>query len=792
MPRLKKVVVLLFVAMVALVPLSVGGTYLYFRPGLPAASGRLTASGLKAATDVVRDRWGVPHILAQDEDDLFFAQGYVQAQDRLWQMELARRTAHGTLAEVLGAQAVASDRLARTLGFTRGAEREWEVLDPDAKRALEAYARGVNAYLAAPGRQLPPEFALLGYRPTPWQPLDSVAWARLVAWSQSTTWQREVLRARLVSAVGPERAAQLEPGGQGAVDLPGELLDIGVAAQPLLLEDGELEWPWAVAANSGTCWAVTGESVSAGRAILAGDLSSPAQMPSLWYEMHLQGGRYDVIGATLPGVPGVVSGRNPSIAWSSISAAADVEDLYVERIRRGDPSQVEYKGQWENVGVSTEEIQVRGESGPRRFLVYTTRHGPLVSALDSGREEQIALRWVGADQPTAFLRCLLALNRAVDWDQFRAVLRDWTVPVQTLVYADVNGNIGSVVAGTVPVRMHGDGSLPVPGWTGQYEWNGFISPDALPAERNPKAGIVVAVSSSLASEGYPEIQTKDAASAYRSRRIQDLVRAQRKLTAESARAIQNDLQGPPQPLLALLLALPPQGWIQERTTPYLRSWDLRYDAESAGAGVYESYYWRLVHNTFDDELGVDLVASYLNLYPDHRRVMEELSTQPDNPWFDDIRTPQRERRDEIMARSYAEALEWLGRRFGDLPYEWNWGRVHAVTFRHALGREWPETVLLNRGAMRAGGSPFCVTATDIDYAQPLAVQTMPSCRLVIDLGEGGQSLTVIAAGQSGHPGSRHYADLIQPWREGSYHPLLFERQAILAARESQLTLVPAD
>jgi len=791
MPMLKKIAASLLTIVGALIPLSAVGAYLYARQGLPVANGRLVTSGLEAPVQVIRDSWDIPHIYAQDENDLFFAQGYVQAQDRLWQMEVLRRAARGTLSELLGARALTSDRLARTLGLAREAEREWEALDAEARQPLEAYARGVNAYLSAAGRRLPPEFLLLGYAPGPWQPADSMAIGRLMAWELSGDWRSELVRARLVRAVGPEQAAELEGPGAEALNVPGELTDLSVFDQPLLLEEPGQEWPWFASAEASDSGWVVGSSRSAtGQPLLASAPNLPAQMPAPWYEMHLVGGRYDVIGATLPGLPCVVIGRNRSLAWGITSGFGDVEDLVVERTRPGEPLQVQYDGQWERVSVIDEEIRVRGQTEPVPLRIYLTRHGPLVTTPGGEREEQVALRWAGAGQPTAFTRCLAALNRAGNWDEFKAALKDWTVPVEALTYADVQGNIGCILAGRVPYGTHSDGRLPVPGWSSDYEWQGMRSSDALGARLlNPPANLIIAANTRLAFTGDLDLLTRGWPAPYRVKRIRQLLESRDKLTVEDMEAVQGDLQGPPQPLLEQLLAQPPGNWMEERTLPYLRAWDLRYDAESAGAGVFETYCWRLAHNTLDDELGPGLVDAYLNANPNYRAVLEALSQRADNPWFDDRRTPERETRDDIIQRSFAEAVDALGRRFGDLAYEWNWGRVHNVTFKHALGSRWPENLLFNRGAMRAGGAPICVDATGSDYGARMAVQGVPY-RLVIDLAPGGQTLALGSTGQSGHPLSAHFADMLRPWREGRYHPLLYEREAILQAQKGVLTLTP--
>jgi len=778
---LKRAFYAFFAVLIAGTVVAAAAGYAFLRPSLAPRSGHLAVAGLQAPVQIVRDRWGVPHIYAQNEGDAFFAEGYVHAQDRLWQMELSRRAARGTLAELLGASALPGDRLARTLGFARAAEAEWAQMDGEGRAAVEAYTRGVNAFLAAPGR-LPLEFHLLGVTPEPWRPQDTLAWARLMAWCLDRGWREELMRAHLVQAVGIERAAELDPALAAVAALPTELDYLAALPAATLLEDGARVWPWA-GLFDGVSLLVGGKAAAGGGAIVAAAPQLPPQMPSPWYEVQVVGGRYDVAGASFPGLPGVAVGRNPTIAWGLSGPAAGGVDLYAEKVRPGDPPQVEFDGRWEAAAVREEAIRVRGQAEPEHLQVYITRYGPLIGAPGPGGQEQLALRWAGDGQPAALVGCILAIDRASDWAEFQAALRGWAAPAAIVAYGDVYGNVGYAPAGATAGRPAGSGLLPQPGWAGTAE-HPAASAAAAPAPLLRGPGAIVAVAGG-------KVAAADEASAPGlAAQVAGLLARRSGLTPDDVWAAQHDDRGAQQPFLDLLLAMPPQGWLQERTMPYLRSWDLRYDAESLGAGIYEVFCWRLAHNIWDDELGPSLVDEYLTTCPGYRDVMERLASQPDAPWFDDGRTPQREGRDEIVARSFADALDWLGRRFGDLPYEWNWGRVHNVTFGHALGQGWPLNLLVNRGAMRAGGGPGCAEAVAPDYARNMAVGEVPYF-IVMDLGAGGRAMAANSTGESGNALSAHYADMLGMWRQGGAHPLLFEREAVMQANEGVLDLVPA-
>lgn len=786
MQRVRKAWYALLGIIAAAAVATAGGGYALLRPSLGARDGLIRVAGLQAPVEVVRDRWGVPHIYAQSEEDLFFAQGYVHAQDRLWQMELARRAARGTLAEALGASALAGDRLARALGFVQAAEAEWAQMAGEERAALDAYARGVNAFLEERGR-LPLEFRLLGLEPAPWQAQDTLAWARLLAWCLDGGWRQELVRARLVQAVGAERAKELDPAlaEEALLGTPGYLAGLPEAT---LLEAGAGAWPWAGSLD-GLVLAVGGERAAEGGAILAAAPRLPVQMPSPWYEVHLAGGRYDVVGAGFPGLPGVAMGRNQRLAWGLGGARGDNVDLYVERLRPGDPPQAEIDGRWEPVTVREETIRVRGQAEPEQVTLYSTRHGPLVGALEPGGGVDLALRWAGDGRPAALARAILAVNRAGSLAELRAGLQEWAAPVVTLAYADVEGRVGYASAGVVPERPGSTGRLPLPGWETEREWRRLLTARELPHEERGASSLLADIGGAITAQGWPESAADGAQAPPVVERLSALLQGRQGLTLADVKTIQRDDRGVERPLLDQLLAMPPQGWLQERTLPHLRAWDGRYDAESVGAGVYETFLWKVAHNTWDDELGAELVDAYLNACPGYRGVLARLAAEPDARWFDDARTPEREGRDAILARSFADAVEWLGRRFGDLPYEWNWGRVHNVTFRHALGQKWPLNLLVNRGAMRAGGGPVSLEAVTSDYARGLAVSEVPYF-MAIDLAPGGRVEAMNSTGQVGNPLSAHYADMIEPWRSDGYHPLVYEREAVLRAREAVLTLAP--
>ncbi|MBI1801573.1 MAG: penicillin acylase family protein, partial [Chloroflexi bacterium] len=534
---------------------AVAGYFWLFQRPQPVTDGTLTVAGISGAVEIIRDNFGVPHIFAPSRNDALFAQGYVHAQDRLWQMEFNRRVTSGRLSEVLGKPALDNDLLLRTLGFRRVAEQEWNQLDGDAKAALDAYTRGVNAFISTHLDNLPAEFVILGFKPEPWTPLDSVAWGKVMALSLGGNMSRELLRQQAIAKLGADKWNELEPGypkegpfivGDGfATELSqngqtpptdgSPAVEVDPAARAsrqalaslfdatrllaLGMNDGEASPEPVEVADPSTIfgsnnWVIGGARTTTGKPILANDPHLGIQMPSIWYEVHLKGGGLEVSGVSFPGVPGIVIGHNARIAWGFTNVGPDVQDLYIEKPNPANPKQFEFQGKWEDAQVYREEIKVKGaESVIREVLV--TRHGPIVTGVGASAKspEALALRWT-ALEPSQTSASILKLNEAQNWEQFRAAMKLFAVPAQNTVYADVDGNIGYQMPGWIPIRSQGDGAMSQPGWTGAYEWKGYIPFDDLPRVFNPPSGYIVTANNAVVPESYKYFISKEWAPPY--------------------------------------------------------------------------------------------------------------------------------------------------------------------------------------------------------------------------------------------------------------------------------------
>ncbi len=794
------------------------------RTRLAKTSGNLRLSGLHAPVEVIRDRWGVPHIYGQSVQDVLFAQGFVHAQDRLWQMEFQRRLVAGRLAEVLGAAALPVDRWMRILTMRRVAEREVALLRPEVRDEIDAYVAGVNALLSL-GR-LPVEFTLLRHRPEPWTAADTLSWAKMMAWTLSVNWETELLRGRLIACLGPERVAELEPGYfaryptiaqtsdlTGFGNLSGLAFERATAARTFA-------GPAAQEGLGSNSWVIAGSRTATGRPLLANDMHLLMGIPSVWYENHLvsraAGDDIEVTGVTFPGIPYVVAGHNAHVSWGFTNGFADVQDLYMEHLRRTDGGRVqyEYQGEWLDAEMLQEEIRIKGGQRVVQEVVIT-RHGPVINALapdlagdgSAGLTEggPLALQWTSL-QPATAAHALCAMSRARTCLEFREALREWAGPVQNTVYADVDGNIGYSLPGNIPIRARGDGRVPVPGWTGEYEWTGYIPFDELPHLYNPPQGYIVTANNKVVGDDYPYFLSTEYCMADRAQRITELIESRRTLKGRCIdvafiRRMHFDQVSPTAQGIARLLGqLATDDAELAEVVRLMRDWDGSIAANSPAAAIYEVFMRRAVALLLTGKIGVDLAVRYAGKGPTpaladsslfgHRSwewLQETLATQ-DSHWFD---LGHDENRDAVLRLALRHTVDFLKERLGPGPGDWAWGKLHKLRYVHVVGQAPALAPIFNRGPYPAGGDANTIWAAasslhTVDSDQIIG----PPYRHISDLGDWRNSLGLLAPGNSGQPGSQHYDDQVDAWFEGGYHPLLFTREDVEREAEARLTLSP--
>ncbi len=795
----------LLVAVFFLFAVLFAGAALYYhfihRP-LPQTEGTVKLAGLSAPVKVFRDRWGVPHLFAETERDLLFAQGFVQAQDRMWQMEANRRLAAGRLSELLGEDALDLDRFLRTIGFLRAAEREYAAADLRSRGLLEAFADGINAYLKRHRGNLPLEFRVLGVDPEPWRPADSLAWGKFMAFMGGKNWQEEWVRIMLVSKLGEDRAADLLNRAGSAVP------SAAIGTSAVSWHNPRSKAPaWAPAVGGGSNnWAVHGSRTATGAPLLANDMHLPLRVPSIWYEMHLTGGGLDVIGLSLPGVPLIVAGHNPHVAWGITFAYIDNQDLFVEHLDPEDPGRYRYRDKWLAAESITETIRVKERAKPVLHRVWETRHGPILNLVGEpivGRRQAVAIRWT-AHEPGNMTENLYLLNRAGSAAEFRSAASRWTEPAANFVFADTEGNIGYVLGARVPIRENGHGRGPFAGWRGENEWKGTVPSEKVPHFQNPENGIVATANNPIRIDGFDSYLSDDFAPGYRAARIKDVLANAGTVSESTFRDLQGDLHClPAGPFFDAVKDFKARSPAAKRLMELLLSWDRRLAAESAGGAVYMVLFHRLLENTFRDDLeeltekffGVGLSPLQpLNRFSGHSRViLLSLMQEPGSHWFDDVRTPERETLGAVLEKSLKQTAAFLEQRLGTDSASWQWGRLHQVQMAHPLGSFKPLDRIFNIGPF-AGSGHFCTVAQSsampgMDFSlNGWAV----SNRHIFDPADWDRSRGSIVPGQSGMFGSRHYRDQVDLWKKVDHHPLYFSREMVEKEAKQVLNLIPSD
>ena len=846
--------IVILVIVVVLVAAAIAVLLSFFRRPLPKVEGTLHLAGLEGRVEVLRDEWGVPHIYAGSAHDLFFAQGYVHAQDRLWQMTLQRRIGSGRLSEVLGEVTLEVDRFFRTVGLNRAAEAEVEMLDADTRSTLEAYAAGVNAYLASNARRPPVEFKLLRFDPEPWQPVDSLYWAKVMAWNLGGNWDSELIRARLAASLGADRAADLEPlfpadnptivhgrGLAGGAAPPNgwrsEVLRDALRLleglfQPRTIDVVQPEpLPGSVqpSARGGGSnqWVVAGSRTDNGKPLLANDTYMALQIPAIWYQVHLDGGDYHVTGVSLPGLPGVVVGHNERCAWGMTAAWQDAQDLYVERLNPANPHQYEFQGAWLNAEVIREEIRVKGRTAPVIQEVVITRHGPIISDV-LGEPTPLALRWVALD-PSNLLRSAIGFNRARNWQEFRSALADWSTPAHNFVYADVDGNIGFLQAGWMPVRAgslsptSGEGydtllvdptslgsqspsfrgPAPIIGWTGENEWQFYLPLDELPQACNPEGGWLATANNLVVDAGYPHYLSADLENPCRARRIADLLASQQTFTADDFARFQRDTySAQAERFVRHLLSVEPGSEPERRALDLLNQWDGHLEPDSVAASLYQVSRLRALHLFFDPHLG-DLAGQYIGLgltplgdvtlYHGRSfvRLLDLLDGQGDDAWLRNPVDGVMRSRQVLLGQALREAIALLQQELGPDMARWQWGRLNTAHFAHPVGSVKPLNLIFNRGPYPLGGDQDTLLRARSAPRFPFPpASVVAALRFIADLSDWEKCRIVIPGGQSGHVSSRHYADLIPLWLEGRYQPMPFARSQVERSARHRLELMP--
>ena len=748
--------------------------------------GTMQVAGLRAAVRVQRDRWGVAHIFAQNEHDLFFAQGFVVAQDRLFQMELWKRSGEGRLAEILGPSAVQRDINARLLRYRGDMDAEYKSYAPDAKEILEAFTAGINAYIEEiekpGGLGLPVEFQIAGFRPEPWKPEDCLN--RLAAYSMTGNAGSELQHAQAVALVGAERASQLFEFDPAVKLDPAPGIDFS-GLSPALLQnlvgsDRRIDFHGAPLEGSND-WTISGALTASGKPLLANDPHRVIAEPSLRYIVHLVAPGWDVIGAGEPGLPGVAVGHNENIAWGFTIFGLDQQDLYLAELNPKYPDEYKTEHGWERMEARTETIKVRGGEPVTAKLKFT-RHGPVL--WEDGRRA-LALRWVGAEPGTAGYLASLSVDRAENWKEFEDAMARWKVPSENIVYADREGNIGEHSTGLAPLRKNWTGLLPVPE-SGGYDWSGFVPNSALPHTYNPAAGFVATANHKMIPENYPYAVGFSWGSPERFQRISEVLsgaaKTGHKLDMGDMEKLQNDVVSLPARELQALLRQA-SGESRSSAAKLLLDWNCALTTDSAAATLYE--FWTAELRDAVSQKLVPAEAQKAERTVSLPRTIRELQ----HPRAEVFGAQPEAGRDALLRDSLRAAEEKLSAKLGPDPARWAWGNLHQVKFNHSMDVSDAAARLFDRGPFARPGGSYTVNATAFAGTNFYQVAGA-SYREIFDLSDWDKAVAVNVPGQSGQPASPHYDDLLPLWLHGEYFPLRYSRAAINRETTDVLELKP--
>jgi penicillin amidase len=786
---------------VLLASIIVGG-YLYLRSTTPEYNGSIIADGITAEVEIIRDTYGMPHIYAATDEDACFALGYCTAQDRLFQMDMIRRTVRGRLSEVIGEEVLDVDRLFRIITPAKSADDIMNDLSPEVISMIKAYSAGINRFINDKGKKLPFEFALLGYEPEPWRPDDCLTVLYYMAWGLNFAFDTELLHAAVTDKAGLEMAAEI-------------FIDYPPGAPTILPEHGHSEihyrlletvkhareFTGATFRGASNNWVVSGKKSATDLPLLANDMHLGFMLPGIWYEAHLAGPNLNVSGVVIPGAPFIVAGANRHVAWGFTNVMADEADFYVEKINPENPGQYKYIDRWKDIEIRHDTIDVKG--GPDvTFDIRSTRHGPIIDDIIPNEDtivqypHPIAMRWTVADFDLE-AEALCLLNRAKNIDDIEKAAVLHKCPGQNWVYADDQGNIGYYAAVGIPIRKNFDGRTLLPGWDGQHEWSGYVPAEKQPHVRNLSRGYIATANNKPEDDDYPYYISHCYAPADRFIRITETLNDKEKLTIDDFKRMQGDEY--------LVMA---ENWVpriiaavesmtltetEKQALECLENWDYHASAGKAAPAVFHVIFQNAIERIFRERLGEKLYEYFLSegTFTVHK-AMQNLFNTDQSEWFDNPTTESIETLDSVLVDSFADAVIFLSEKFGDNVDEWRWGKLHTLTLYHPIGRHIPLLGnLMNIGPHPMGGGINSVNAAVYRLSNPYAVVAGASQRHIFDLGNMKNSLRSIPAGISGNFMSRHYDDQFNLWSKAEYRPFVLDPEDVEKEAAYILKIIPA-
>ncbi len=749
--------------------------------GLPDYNADIKLKGLKGKVEVLRDKYGVAHVYAENQTDLYRAVGYLQAQDRFWQMDLLRRITLGRLSEIFGQDMVDADKLFRSLRISKKSKEILKECSPELISVLNAFTDGINQYLEKD--ELSFEFTLLGYKPEKWQPFHTVNLIGYMAWDLNTAWNSELIYFKLQQKLDKLKFDELinsmnrSPVIYGNFNLDGIPDDSSLTAS--LNKVPDIVSPVFSGSNN---WVISGKRSKTGKPILCNDMHLGIMAPGVWTQMHhIVKGELNVTGVALPGQPFIIVGHNADIAWGMTNVMLDGMDFYMETINPENPNMYKFNGEWKNFELINEKIAVKG-GDTIDYTVRLSHRGPVISEIKGIKEKVISAHWLGNDKSNE-MRTIFLLNRAKNWDDFKNAVKTFVSVAQNINYADIEGNIGLYCCAGVPKRSK-PGWMVFPGDTDEYDWKGFVPFDSLPHFYNPAKGFLVSANNRTADKNYPYYISNWFAPPARFNRITEMLQAKEKLGVEDMKVIQtNQYSNMAKDLVPKILAITKEVEKNEQIkelVQILADWDYEMSADKTAPLIFEEFYLILARNLMADEMGEQLYYEYLGNSRLINFMMEYIIKNQKSKWCDNVNTPEKqETMEDIVKLSFENTVDSIKNKYGKNFKAQKWGDVHCVNIEHPLGKVPILNFLFGLNYKKpVGGSYHTVNPYAYSFRKPFEAKKGASQRHIFSLGDYDQSKVAIPTGVSGIPGSKHYLDQAEDYKQGIYHDDAFTRKAV--------------
>ncbi len=766
------------------------------RTRLPKIDGKLSISGLKEDVEIIRDELGIAHIYANNINDLMFAQGYVHAQDRLFQMELNRKVARGTLSEIIGIKALDSDRIARTMGYERVAKLDWELFDESEQQIIIDYCHGINAYITSADFKLPIEFTLLKFKPEKWHPMDVASFSRLLISLLTWGWYDEIIRAKLIEAVGAAAAAELDNTypKENPITLPKgiefNILDVSGKFQAM-------KGPYMPQISGSNAWTLSGNKTKTGKPFLCNDPHLTLKNPNIWYLNHLHCPDLHASGVTAPGLPMVQIGHNENIGWGITLSYTDIEDVFVEKFTDDTCTTYIHEGKLNDTTIIEEKIFVKGEKMPVIEKVYQTVHGTLISDVTGHSNMKLTLCSMAYQAGTSTKGWFL-LNKAKNWNEFADAVKYITAPGLNIVYADKDNNIGYYNSGKVPIRDKASASVPQPGWTGEHDWKAFIPFDEMPHSLNPQNGYIVTANHKIEPDDFPHFLGDIYMNGYRANRLEKMIQRKEKLEPKDFTEMQMDFYCTPGKLFAAHFKnLQMENAELQQYVDMLLAWDGVLHPDKIEGSIYKvaklmtvkKLYGSAIHdNKLIDELlgrGYHAIFGPVNSFLGHNTpTLLRILDDADSFWLKAAGG-----KEKLLREGFKNAIDWLKLNYGVKTHKWKWGNLHAIVFPHALSVQPPLDKVFDVGPYPIGGDTDTPFQTFIMAAEGYGGElAAPSYRQIIDFSDFDKSTVIMPLGNSGNMASPYYKNQLRDWFEGKDYPMCWTRKKVEEHQKHKLLL----